>query len=397
MEDYQEQEYEFFRKLDDTMDRRRLLKRGIAAGAGLTILSLPESALAIRQRITAAAPPLHGKDVSMKEMIANARKEGHVNLIALPPDWSNYGEMLKTWTKKFGISYTDDNPNGSSAQENQAIVSLKGDPRAPDCVDVGPSFAVQGANTGLYAKYFPTTYKTIPRGMKDTRGFWNGDYYGVISIGSSGNLVKNAPKTFKDLLKPEYKNQVALNGSPLTSNSAVAGVLAASIANGGSLGDVGPGIDFFAQLNKIGNFIPVQGTPQTVATGQTPIVIDWNYLNIAYAPEFPAVHWVTNIPPDGIYGGYYCQAVNSSAPHPWAARLWQEFIYSDQGQIIFLKGFAIPARFADLTARKVIPASLLAKLPSPAVLAKVKFASLGQITAAKAKIAAEWPSKVGTS
>jgi putative spermidine/putrescine transport system substrate-binding protein len=395
MEDYEHQEVEFWRKLEEgEMSRAQMLKRSVAAAAGLTILTSPGLALAARLR-GAVSPPTKGHGFSFKELVAEAKKEGHVNLIALPRDWANYGEMLDVWQKKYGIGYTDDNPNGSSAQENQAIVSLKGDPRAPDCVDVGPSFAVAGSNTGLYSKYFVSTWGTIPRSMKDGRGFWAGDYWGAISIGANQNLVSNVPKTFADLLKSEYKNKVALNGSPLTSNSAVAGVFAASIANGGSLNDIGPGIDYFAKLKSVGNFIPVQGTPQTVQSGQTPIVIDWDYLNGAYGPEFPSARWVTNIPSDGIYGGYYCQAVNSAPPHPWAARLWQEWIFSDQGQLIWLKGLTHPARFKDLAKRKKIPASLLKALPPPAAYAKVKFASLGQITRAKAKIASDWSSKVG--
>jgi putative spermidine/putrescine transport system substrate-binding protein len=395
VEDYEHQEVEFWRKLwESDISRSQMLKRSAAAAAGLTVLAGPSAAIASRLK-SVANPPLRGRGFNMKTLVANAKKEGHVNLIALPPDWANYGEMLKTFQKKYGIGYTDDNPDGSSAQENQSIVSLKGDPRAPDCVDVGPSFAVAGSNTGLYGKYFVSTWGTIPRAMKDGRGYWAGDYWGAISIGANQNLVSPVPKSFADLLKPAYKNKVALNGSPLTSNSAVAGVLAASIANGGSLSNVGPGIDYFAKLKSVGNFIPVQGTPQTVASGQTPIVIDWDYLNLAYGPEFPAAKWVTNIPADGIYGGYYCQAINSAPPHPWAARLWQEFIYSDQGQIIWLKGFTHPARFNDLARRKVIPASLLKALPSPAAYAKVKFASLGQLSKAAAQIKAEWPAKVG--
>jgi putative spermidine/putrescine transport system substrate-binding protein len=197
------------------------------------------------------------------------------------------------------------------------------------------------------------------------------------------------------LLKSEYRGKVAMNGSPLSSNSAIAGVLAATLGAGGTLSDVGPGIDFFSTLKKSGNFIPVQTTPQTVASGQTPISIDWDYNNLAYIKEFPAANWGVTIPSDGVYGGYYAQAVNATAPHPWAARLWQEFIYSDQGQILYLKGFAHPARFNDLATRKVLPKSLLAALPSPALYAKVKFANLGQLSKAAAKIASEWPSKVG--
>ena len=108
-------------------------------------------------------------------------------------------------------------------------------------------------------------------------------------------------------------------------------------------------------------------------------------------PDGRTVH----VPTDGKYGSYYCQAVNSTAPNPWAARLWQEFLFSDQGQILWLKGFAHPARFNDLAKRKKIPKSLLDALPPLALYAKAKFASVAQQTVAKNKIAAEWPSKVG--
>src|SRR3954447_13228530 len=395
MEDYQEHEYEFFRRLEEErIDRRRLLRRGAVAGAGLTVLTMSPAALAARRRVL-AKPPLRGKDISMKDLVKAAKKEGHLNTIALPPDWANYGEVMSTFQKKYGIGITNDNPHGSSAEENQSIRSLKSDSRAPDAVDVGVSFAIAGANEGLYAKYFPSTYKTIPRAMKDGRGFWMGDYWGAISFGYNQNLVSNAPKTWKDLLKPEYKGKVAMNGSPLSSNSAVSGVIAASLANGGSPNNVGPGIDFFAQLKKAGNFIPVGTTPQTVASGQTPISIDWDYNNLAYIKEFPAARWAVTIPSDGVYGGYYAQAVNAAAPHPYAARLWQEFIYSDQGQILYLKGFAHPARFNDLAQRKVLPKTLLNALPAPSLYAKANFASIGQQTRASKQIASDWPSKVG--
>ena len=121
-------------------------------------------------------------------LVKAAKKEGHLNTIALPPDWANYGELMSTFTKKYGIGITNDNPDGSSAQENQAIVSLKGDSRAPDAVDVGVSVRDRRREQGLYAKYFASNYKTIPRAMKDTRGFWMGDYWGAISIGYNRDL-----------------------------------------------------------------------------------------------------------------------------------------------------------------------------------------------------------------
>ena len=205
--------------------------------------------------------------------------------------------------------------------------------------------------------------------MKDTRGYWWGDYWGAISIGYNQNLISNPPKTFKDLLKPEYKGKVALNGSPLTSSSAVAGVFAAALANGGSAQDVGPGIDCFAQLKKSGNYIPVaddvrrrlrRARRRSRSTGTT--------TTSRTSSEFPAARWKVNIPTDGVYGGYYAQAINATAPHPWAARLWEEFLYSDQGQILWLKGFAHPARFNDLAKRKKIPKALLTRAAAACAL-----------------------------
>ena len=396
MEDYEAQEEEFWRKLAETdMSRSQMLKRSFAAAAGLTVLSSPGVALAARES-AAKKPPLKGKSVSMKELIKEAKKEGRLNTIALPPDWANYGQIMSTFSKKYGIPITNDNPDGSSAQENEAVRSLKGDSRAPDVVDDGPAFAISGTAEGLFARYFNRNFSTIPRSQKDTRGYWVGDYWGAVSIGYNANLIKTPPKTWADLLRSEYKGKVALNGSPLTSGSAVAGVFAAALANGGSVTNVGPGIDFFAKLKQNGNFIPVQSTPQTVASGQTPISIDWDYLNLAYVKEFPAANWKVTIPADGVYASGYAQAINANAPHPWAARLWQEFLYSDQGQLLWLKGYSHPVRFNDLAKRKRIPKSLLAALPSSSTYAKVKFASPGQQTSAKALIAQQWPSKVGS-
>ena len=395
MEEHEEQELEFWRKLHERdLSRAQMLKRTVAAAAGLTVLSSPGLAWA-RGRGIRVTPPLKGKGFSMKELIAEAKKEGKLNVIALPHDWANYGQIISTFKSKYGLAMDEQNPDGSSAQENQAVQSLQGDPRAPDVVDDAPAFAISGTAQGLFGKYFVSEFSTIPRNMKDTRGYWTGDYWGAISIGYNGNLVKNPPKTFQDLLKPEYKNQVALNGSPLTSGSAVAGVFAAALANGGSLTNVGPGIDFFAKLKSAGNWIPVQANQQTVASGQTPIVIDWDYLNLGYGPEFPAANWKTTVPSDGVYGAYYAQAINAHAPHPWSARLWEEFLYSDQGQLIWLKGFSHPARFQDLAKRNVIPKALLTALPNAAIYAKVKFATNGQQTAAKNLIAQQWPAKMG--
>ena len=378
---------------EEKISRSGMLKRSAAAAFGLTILGSPATALA--GSTATRRPPLRGRDVKFAEMVRQAKREGALNTIALPPDWANYGEIMSTFRRRYGLRLTNDNPNASSAEENQAVRSLKGDRRAPDVLDVGPAFAVIGANEGLYARYFNRFFGTVPRSMKDTRGFWVGDYWGVVSFGVNRNVVRNIPRSWNDLLKPEYRNQVALNGSPLSSGSAVAGVYSAALANGGALSNIVPGIDFFARLKRAGNFIPVNATPQTIASGQTPIVIDWDYLNLGYSKQFPAARIAVQVPTTGVYGAYYCQAINNWAPHPWAARLWQEFLYSDAGQLLWLKGYAHPARFNDLVRRKRIPQKMLRALPNPAAYARVRFASPAQNAKARATIREQWPSKVG--
>jgi putative spermidine/putrescine transport system substrate-binding protein len=385
----------------EPVTRRQLLRRGVAAGVGLTILSSPSVALAGRSgagRI-GKTPPKKGGEISFAELLKEAKKEKRLNTIALPPDWANYGQIMKTFSKKYGIPITNADPNASSAAENQAVKSLKGSSRAPDVLDVSPAIAAEGAAEGLYASYKNRNFGTVPRAMKDSRGFWVGDYWGVSAIGVNRNVVKTVPKNHADLLKSEYKGQVALNGDPRTSGSALAGVFAASIANGGSLNDIRPGIDYFARLKRAGNFILVDATPATVASGQTPITFDWDYLQLAYGLEFKksGLKWSVVVPANGVYGAFYCQAINATGPHPFAARLWQEFLYSAQGQLLWLRGYSHPARFADLAKRKLIPKSLLNALPAPAAYAKVKFANPSQQAKAKAIVVQEWGPKVAGS
>src|SRR3954466_2221376 len=148
-----------------------------------------------------------------------------------------------------------------------------------------------------------------------------------------------------DLLGKGFKGKVALNGDPTQAGAAFSGVMMASLGSGGSADDIAPGVDFFSKLKKAGNFLPVDPTPATVESGQTPVVIDWDYLNVAQGAKLKGkMDWKTVVPDNAVLGSYYVQAINADAPHPAAARLWQEFLYSDEGQNLWLKGGARPVR-----------------------------------------------------
>lgn len=340
-------------------------------------------------------PPSDGSTVSIDDLAAAAKGEGTINTIALPPDWANYGEIMSTFSSTYGIDVKNASPNGSSSDEITAVKSLAGQDRAPDVLDVSPGFAIQGAGEGLFANYKVSTWDTIPDTLKDANGAWVGDYWGAIAFGLNTDVVSAVPATWQDLLNPVYKGKVALNGDPRTSGSAFAGVFAASLANGGSLDDITPGIDFFAKLADTGTLIPVDATPATVESGETPITIDWDYLQVSYGTEFAGkLTWQVAVPTDGTYASNYCQAINKEGPHPFASRLWQEFLYSDAGQLLWLKGYSHPVRFDDLSARGVIPQDLLDKLPPAEQYANVVFPNADQVAAATQIIADTWAQKV---
>ncbi|WP_270886389.1 ABC transporter substrate-binding protein [Pedococcus sp. 5OH_020] len=329
------------------------------------------------------------KDVGgMEALVAAAKKEGTLNVIALPPDWANYGAIIKAFSDKYGVKVTSAQPDASSADEITAATRLKGQSGAPDVFDLGA--AVASANTTMFAPYKVATFDSVPTDLKDANGTWVNDYGGYMSVGYDSSKVP-APTSFADLLKPAYKGKVALNGDPTKAGAAFAGVQMASLANGGTAGDVAKGVAFFKQLKKAGNFIPVDPTPATIASGQTPVVIDWDYLNAAQSAKVPS--WKVYVPDNAVVAGYYVQAVNKDAPHPAAARLWQEFLYSDDGQNLWLKGGARPVRFDDLKKSGKLDSAAAAALPP--VTGTPVVPSSADSDSAKAYLAKEWANAVG--
>jgi putative spermidine/putrescine transport system substrate-binding protein len=295
----------------------------------------------------------------MDKLVEAAKGEKELNVIALPPDWANYKEIIDAFSKKYGIRVNSAQPDANSQDEINAANQQKGKSTAPDVFDLGQAIAL--ANTNLFAPYKVATFESIPQQFKDPNGTWVNDYGGYSSIGYDSAKVPEI-SAFNDLLKPEFKGKVALNGDPTTASAAANGVLMAAIANGGSVDDIAPGLNFFVKLKNAGNFVPVDPTPATIESGQTPVVIDWDYLNAAETKKIPT--WKVFVPPNALVGGYYFQAINKDGPHPAAARLWQEFLYSDEGQNLFLKGLARPVRADAMEKAGTVDANLLKALPS---------------------------------
>jgi putative spermidine/putrescine transport system substrate-binding protein len=328
----------------------------------------------------------------MKALIKAAQKEGHVNVITIPlSGWANYGAIMKDFTAKYHVKINDQNPNGSSAQEITAINTQKGRADEPDVVDVGTSYATN--NEGLWAPYKVETWNDIPAAAKDPSGRWYDDYGGYVAIGCDTKIVTTCPTSFADLTNPEYKGEVAINNDPTSASAAFYAVWAAAIANGGSFSNIQPGINFFATLNKDGNFVP-GGTAATAASGATPILIWWDYLQNGVAASVPG--WKSVIPSDGTIAAYYTQAIVKNAPDPAAARLWEEYLYSATGQNLFLQGYARPIELAAMTANGTVNKTWLAALPA-APAGGLTLPTEAQVTAAGATVDANWASAVSGS
>ena len=352
---------------------------------------------AMTEAPTEAATEAPAGSMDMDALIEAAKAEGTLTTIALPHDWCNYGEAIETFKSKYGLEVNELNPDAGSGDEIEAIKANKDNkgPQAPDVVDVGFAFGTSGKAENLFQPYKVSTWDSIPDDAKDPEGYWYGDYYGVLSFLVNTDVQPDVPKDWADLLDPKYNGQVALSGDPRTSNQAIQSVYAAGLANGGSLDDAQAGLDFFAELNKAGNLVPLISNNGLVAKGETPVRITWDYNALAAIDSFagnPKAEVV--VPASGRFAGVYVQAISAYAPHPNAAKLWMEFLYSDEGQLIWMKGYCHPIREADMRDRGVIPDELAAKLPD---VSGAVFPTVDQLDAAKALITENWDQVVGAN
>lgn len=297
---------------------------------------------------------------SFEDLEAAAKAEGQLNVIALPRDWANYGEVLDLFAERYPeITINEQSPDVSSAEEIQAAETNEGLDTAPDVFDLGLTVALQ--NTDWFAPYQVETWDDIPDALKEPTGLFVGDYGGYMSVGYDSSKF-DAPESLDDLLGDDYRGAVAINGDPTQAGAAFAAVGLATVQSDGTLDDFQPGIDFFSELNSAGNMLKVDVTSATVASGETPVVFDWDYLNAAHQADNP--DWEVVVFPGVGYAGYYNQAINRDAPHPAAARLWQEFLYSDEVQNLWLKGGARPVRMEAMIEAGTIDQELADALPT---------------------------------
>ena len=390
------QEQELFRKLLSPHSRRDFIRRAGALGLSASALTAFLEACGSTTTTTSSGQNINmSGPIDMQTLISKAKQEGYLQAIGIPPEWADYADILSGYASKFvKIDYKAE-AEYSSAQEVEVFKQSKQHAHG-DIADVGFKWGPVVIQEGLVSPYKHSYWNDIPDNLKDPNGNWCVEYWGAQAFVINTDKVKNPPTSFADLLNNDYKNMVGIDGDPRQATDAFIAVYSAALAKTGNADDIQPGIDFFAALKKKGNFTSARSNVANITTGEVAIAIMWDYLGLGFRDQLaghPNLQVV--IPSDGSIAGPYILIINKTAPHPFEGRLWSEYLFSDEAQLFFLKGYAHPVRYQKLSDAGKVPADLAAKLPSADQYKNVQFLTdINKLTTASNVLNSNWQSQV---
>jgi putative spermidine/putrescine transport system substrate-binding protein len=310
------------------MQKKQKLALLLSVATIITTLSMPVYAAAKKQSVTT------------RPIAAAVKKEGSLVTYGMPDTWANYVSIYKSYTKLYGITHKD--TDMSSAEELAKFKAEKNNPIA-DLGDVGIAFGTVARAEKVVQPYKNKYWNEVPSWAKDKDGYWTGAYTGTIAFLVNKKLVKDVPGSWKDLLKIEYKGQVVI-GDVTKEAEAQNALLSAAFANGGSESNITPGINYFKKLNAMGNMKSIKNSVANIQKDEVPITIVWDFNALNYRKLIGASNYAVVIPSDGAVKSAYVSVINAYARHPNAAKAFQDYLFSDAGQIQLAQGFARPIR-----------------------------------------------------
>lgn len=330
----------------------------------------------------------------MNDLVAQAEAEGELAIIGMPRDLFGYAEIIDLFKTKYAINVRELQPTASSSDvvEIMQQTAVQPSDQLPDVVDLTHLQAANAHSRSLFQSYQVQKWNEIPSRMKEPNGHWYCGYFGVIVILVNRDFVRVSPTNWLMLSNPDYMGLLAMPGDPRTSHQALHVVYAATLERTGSLADIREGIRYFALLRNSGVMVDRFGTKSLFLLGEAAIVPMWSYLAMQIKTETSGTPLVDMILPSASVAGLNVQAINAYARHPYAARLWQEHMFSDEVQVILARANAIPARFDEMQRSKLISTNLLQRFPNPTKLNEVFVPDANELLQTRDIIQDEWQS-----
>ena len=365
------------------------LAAALVVALAIPVLSISSATAAVvdYSKITSAA-----QGGGLTTLVRACKKEGQLNVVALPLYWANYEDMINGFKAAYGVKIDEADPEASSQSEIDQSNQLKGTTRAPDVFDIGLAVAAKYVGTGTFAPYKVKTWDHLLGASSFPTAEVTPNYTGTMTIGYDGSL--GTITSLNDLLLPKFKGKITLNGDPLGSTAGMNGIYMINKALGGTFDDISKGVAFFKKMKDVGNFVLVNPSQATILSGQTPVVIDNGYLQANVVKLFAAAGKSWKMYTPASVGSTYHSAVSAWAPHPACARLWMEYTLGATGARIFAIGGATPTLWVWLVKTWQAPADGIAAIGKSKISAEA--ASAAQTLAARTYLKTAWPAAVGS-
>lgn len=278
-----------------------------------------------------------------------------------PPEWADWGSQLKAIKAATGVTVPPDNKN--SGQALAQLVAEKASPAA-DVTYLGVTFAIQAQKEGVVANYKPTAWNEIPDGLKDPQGSWFTIHSGTLGLMVNVDALKGkpVPKSWADLLKPEYKGLIGYL-DPASAFVGYVGAVAVNQARGGTLENFTPAIEYFKALQKNEPIVPKQTAYARMLSGEIAILLDYDF-NAYRAKYKDKANVAFVIPTEGTVVVPYVMSLVANGPQPANAKKVLDFVLSNEGQAIWANAYLRPVRASAMSAEtqaRFLPASEYAR------------------------------------
>lgn len=275
--------------------------------------------------------------LTLDEIIEKAKAEGKVESVGMPDSWANWGLTWQDLKDEYAIDHAD---TDMSSSEELQMFKTEGENGTKDIGDVGFAFGQQAIDEDLVQGYKTSYWDSVPDWAKAEDGKWMVAYTGATTFLTNTEQVENVPTSWADIKAGDYK--VALGD--IGGGTAQAAVIASAYAFGGDLNNLDPAFEFWTELAEAGRINTLDILQQNFETGEIAVGVIWSYTAVPYKDQITQYKMEATIPSDGSIMSGYASVINKYAPHPHAAALAREWIFSDAGQANLAKAGAIPTR-----------------------------------------------------